>query len=457
MKEYKSEILFYGFHLLLGYLISLNGLIVFPFFAIFILIGTIWVLQTKDSNFQVLKVILYVVGAEVLFRMRSDGALYDLGKYTIIYFCFLGYYFKKVSMNSWPYLLILILFIPSILLTFNTFFIDFDVRRKIMFNILGPLSLLTCSVYTKDKKISINELLTSLKFATGPLLSILILVILFTPTNLMESITSTSSNFQTSGGFGPNQMSVVLGLGAFLFFVFLIFEKNNYKLKIIYLIFALMFFYRSLLTFSRGGLITALLMVSITLVILYYFVNKKAKLKIGLILLVSTIIGLGIWGYTNIKTEGMIEKRYGNKDAAGRVKESILTGREHIMDYDVELFKENPVLGVGIGMSSAYRESDGLSNLQAHSEPTRLLAEHGVLGLLILLILIFTPIYSFFKNRNYYYIFFIPFLLFWLLTINHAATRIVAPGVIYSLTLLILYFPVENRITNEEEKDSLPR
>lgn len=457
MKEFKGEILFYGFHLLLGFLISLNGRLVFPFFAIMLITSTIWILKTKDSNFQVLKVILYIVGAEVLFRMRSDGALYDLGKYSVIYFCFLGYFFKKISVNSWPFFLILILFIPSILLTFNTFFFEFDIRRKIMFNFLGPLSLITCSIYTYDKKISFKNLLSSLKFATGPLLSILILVILFTPTNLMESITSTSSNFATSGGFGPNQMSVVLGLGAFLFFVLLIFEKENKILKFIYLFFISMFFYRSLLTFSRGGLLTAILMVLITLVILFYFLNKKAKLKIGILVLFSSLFGLGIWGYSNMKTAGMIQKRYGNQDAAGRVKESILTGREHIMNYDIELFKENPVLGVGIGISSAIRESDGLLNLQAHSEPTRLLAEHGVLGLLILLLLLFIPIYSYIKNRNYYYIFFIPFLLFWLLTINHAATRIVAPGVIYSLTLLILYFPSENRITNEEEKDSLPR
>ena len=65
-----------------------------------------------------------------------------------------------------------------------------------------------------------------------PLIATLVYMFLYTP-SIKAVVTSTESNFQTSGGFGPNQVSTILGLGMFLFFfqinvgLFYIKEKNN--------------------------------------------------------------------------------------------------------------------------------------------------------------------------------------------------------------------------------------
>jgi hypothetical protein len=59
------------------------------------------------------------------------------------------------------------------------------------------------------------------------------------------------------------------------------------------------------------------------------------------------------------------------------------------------------------------------------------------------------PILKYFRFRLYHHIYFFPFLIFWGLTINHAATRIVAPGVLYALTLLNVF------IKKEEDEDSV--
>ena len=78
-------------------------------------------------------------------------------------------------------------------------------------------------------------------------------------------------------------------------------------------------------------------------------------------------------------------------------------------------------------------EIDG-QGVTSHSEFSRTLAEHGILGIAILLILIFKPLdIRARNNRNYY---FYCFLVFWFLTINHMSMRIAMPAFIYALALL---------------------
>ena len=45
-----------------------------------------------------------------------------------------------------------------------------------------------------------------------PLISMAVYLVLYSP-NLQDVVTGTESNFMTSGGFGPNQVATVLGLG----------------------------------------------------------------------------------------------------------------------------------------------------------------------------------------------------------------------------------------------------
>ena len=63
-----------------------------------------------------------------------------------------------------------------------------------------------------------------------------------------------------------------------------------------------------------------------------------------------------------------------------------------------------------------------------------MIAEHGSLGIVGLLILFLTPLVLYIDNK--YNIYLLCFLTFWLLTINHAAMRLAAPAFIYSLSLL---------------------
>ena len=284
------------------------------------------------------------------------------------------------------------MFIPGIVLTVNTFFFEIDVRKKIMFNLLGPFSMICATLYTYNKNITFNRLNEILYAVTGPLVTILTSVILFTPSINIVLYENNSSSFANSGGFGPNQISVILGLGAFLFFTQFFFNQKEKIYSYLSLFLFFLFAYRGLITFSRGGMLTSLVMILIFCYVVYKLLNKTARSKfIGVF---SIVFGLAIfaWLFTSYQTGGMIDKRYNNQDAAGRFKESKLSGREDIMETDLKFFYDNPVFGVGPGISGILREEGGLYGAQAHSEPTRLLAEHGSLGLLILILLVFVPI-----------------------------------------------------------------
>jgi O-antigen ligase len=151
----------------------------------------------------------------------------------------------------------------------------------------------------------------------------------------------------------------------------------------------------------------------------------------------SFFAGLGVWGYSSVQTGGLINKRYANQDAKGREKNTQLSGREDLMASEIQMFLDNPILGVGVGRNKIVRKQQMGIVSASHNEITRMLAEHGSLGLINLLILFFTPLFLFVNNRQNVLAF--SFLIFWLLTINHAAMRLAAPAFVYALSLLKVY------------------
>ena len=98
------------------------------------------------------------------------------------------------------------------------------------------------------------------------------------------------------------------------------------------------------------------------------------------------------------------------------------------------MFFNNPIFGVGVGKGVEVREVQTGVFVLSHDEITRMLAEHGSLGILGLLILIFTPLVLYLENK--FNMFLLCFVAFWFLTINHAAMRTAVPAFVYSLSLL---------------------
>ena len=438
-----------------SFLILIHGIIalavfVLPFlskiYALLIpIVGFYIVSKRKNKNNEVLIVAAYMVGAEVLLRMTGGNFNNEYVKLSIIFFMLLGMIYSNFSTNAFVYWFFLILLIPGMLITATSTNIDVDVKKSLVFNLSGPLCLAICAIYMFQRKILFTDL-QNIVIAMGlPIFSITVYLFLYNP-SVRDVVTSTTSNFETSGGFGPNQVSTVLGLGIFIFFSQLILFSKSKKLIILNGILLILVSYRAIVTFSRGGVITAIVMIVCLLSLMFYFSNEKGKSKFVLVFIVTGLMGTAIWTYTSLQTSGLINKRYANKDAAGRLKKDRLGGREEIMDTELKLFMDNPILGVGAGMGKELRKE--VFNLEAasHNEITRMLSEHGLFGVFGLLILFVAPFVLYINNKQHLYFF--SFYLFWLLTINHAAMRTAAPAFVYALTLLSVKVKIPEKAEN---------
>jgi hypothetical protein len=416
-------------------------------YSIFIL-GAYYIIKKQNLNNEALMAAAYVVGSEVFLRMTGGNPLYEISKYGVMVFLFIGMYFSGFSKGAVPYWIFLILLVPGVVL--STFVLDFDsdIRKTIAFNISGPVCLGVASLYTYRRKIALEQMNVIILSMGLPIISCMAYLTLYTP-NIQDVVTSTQSNFETSGGYGPNQVATFLGLGMFIFFSRVILESRTKFLVVINLIVALNITYRGMLTFSRGGMITGFLMIILLLSFLYFKSNYRGKVKLNYIIVFVTLAMMATWGYTSFQTGGLIEKRYKNQDAAGKAKESQLTGREEIAQNEINTFLKNPIFGVGVGKGAEIRRVETGISVLSHDEITRMLAEHGSLGVLALLILFFTPLVLYLENK--FNMFLLCFVAFWLLTINHAAMRTAAPAFVYSLSLLNVQLGSPKKVKNEEE------
>ncbi|HEU4788840.1 MAG TPA: O-antigen ligase family protein [Flavobacterium sp.] len=435
-KEELSYVKLILFHVFLGALVFALPFVSKIYTFVIFSFGVYYIVKKGNKNSEALIMSAYVVSVEVLLRMTDGMILNEFGKYSILIFMFLGMIYSGLSKNALLYWLFLVLLIPGVILALISLNFETDIRKAIAFNISGPVCLGISSIYCYQRKVSFDRLKGIITAFSLPLVAIVVYLFLYTP-SVKDVVTGTQSNFETSGGFGPNQVSTILGLGIFIFFAQLLLNSKSRLLQILNGGFVMVFAFRGLVTFSRGGVMTAVAMIFLLMAVLYFQANFKTKPKIGLIIILSFVAGLGVWGYSSLQTGGLINKRYANQDARGREKKSQLSGRETLIESELQMFWNNPIFGVGVGRNKEIRKKETGIVAASHNEITRMLAEHGSLGLIDLMILFFTPLFLFINNRQN--ILALSFVAFWLLTINHAAMRLAAPAFVYALSLLKIY------------------
>jgi len=445
----KNTKLSYSFLLVLHAVIALAvfGIpLLSKLYALFIPIaGFFIVYRTKNANNEVLYIAAYLVGVEVFLRMTGGNFNNEFVKVNVIFFMLLGMIYSNFSSNAFLYWFFLILLIPGILITATVFNPSIDIKKSLVFNLSGPVCLAISSIYMFKRRILFSDLQNILIAMALPIVSTTVYLFLFNP-SVRDVVTGTQSNFETSGGFGPNQVSTALGLGMFIFFTQLVLFSKS-KMTIVINSFLLLFIaYRGIVTFSRGGIITAVVMIVCLLFLLYRFSNAKGKSKFVLVFILTGFMAVGVWTYSSFQTRGLIEKRYANQDARGREKKDRLGGREQIMNEEVKLFLENPILGVGAGMGKQIRKETFGEEVASHNEITRMFSEHGLFGIFGLLILVATPFILYINNRQHLY--FLSFFVFWLLTINHAAMRTAAPAFVYAMSLLLVQVRIPEKAEN---------
>lgn len=421
-------------HVLFGFLMasrtmskSLNIVMLF--------IGFMTILASKNKNQEAVLWSAYVVGSEVLFRMSKGLIFYEFPKYMVFLFLITGLLIEKKKHEVSPVYLVYIL-----LLLFGIAFADIpypeSIRTNIIFNLSGPILLGLCAVYFYKRKIPINVVLRTLYYLSLPIISMVAYMYFKTP-DLRQIIFTSNSNFRTSGGFGPNQVTTILGLGSFALMVLLLYKKRVSGFLVLDVFILVYVFYRALLTLSRGGLITAIL--AMLAFSMYFILSRRDRLKYLLQFgIIVFVFGTSIWLYTSNITGGMLVNRYTNRATDGTIKEDLTTGRVILFLDEWQNFLEHPFFGIGVGTGKFYRRDKLGLYLPTHNEMSRLLGEHGAIGLIILFLLIFVPIVKMNRQPPANRAFLSAFLIFWFLTMNHSAMRLAMPAFVYGLAVMVI-------------------
>ena len=436
-----NRLLLIAIHILIGFLATFSF---FPkiFGIICIIVPIGFLIYQKNHNEEALIFAAYIVGAEVFLRMTDSLILYESGKYAVIIFLILGFFLGNFNQKfGIQYLFYFLLLFIGIL--FTRVPEGESIRKAIAFNLSGPFVLGIAAIYFYKRKITKESFLKALFCMLLPTFS-MITFLYFRAPDLKEIIFTGTANFEASGGFGPNQVATAIGLGIFILLTLLLIKEKITGYLILDIVFLLYFFYRGLLTFSRGGILTGI--IALLFFALFYILSTGNVLKTFLkYVFVGAILTISIWLYTSNATGGMLDNRYAGKNASGVQKEDISSGRVDILAVQTKNFILNPI-GIGVGNGKYTRQGIGEHVTGAsHNEIGRLLEEHGVFGLIILIGLIIIPLFNIWFSSNFQRGFLIAFYLIWFLTINHSAMRIALPGFIYALSLII--------ITDDEEED----
>ena len=428
----KQKIFFILFHLFLGFLIIKINIV--TFYSVIILLFATYIIFTSKDEQGVLPLYFcsYLGGLEIVLRMAKANIFWEFGKYSIIYCLLLG--FLKINKTVKIPILALyyfVLLIPAIIgvpmESFNSW------RQDISFNLSGPLVLFISSIYFYNVKLSKDEILSILFYSTLPIITMSIYNIIQMPDLLTYKFLPYSDS-STSGGYGPNQVATMFGLGIINISLAQLFKKTLFIKRYIDFIFLAIFFFLGLITFSRGGILVA--SVSLIISVSYYILYQQKVVNILFKITGLLLIFLTLWYFIFSLTDGVIADRYGisSKEGSGNIL-SDLSGRSVIYNIDFQIFKDHILSGVGLGQGTYMRESYGYGKVvAAHIEFTRMLAEHGFLGLVSIFFLLSIPIVGILNSKiisNRVLI--LTFSIFSLLTMSHSAMRLAYPSFIFGI------------------------
>lgn len=420
-------------HLILGFLALRIGSLANYWLLLYFAYACFDVVAKKNAGGEAHWYAIYFVSYEAFYRMTGTSFLpYEFGKYSVslLLLIGLGVETKKKNLGtSAPYLYFLLL-VPAALLTeFGSFN---ENRKQIFFYLSGPFCLMASYLYFYGRQFDGLQLRKMLYFGSLGAIPMLIYLYGYTPVENIEF--TTDANFAATGGFGSNQVSTAIGL-VILYLVVAYFRRDRLFVYRYFDWFLLAYAtFRGLLSFSRGGMIIPVLAIMVALFLFgrdQKFVKQKITNLIPKLVAVAIIFS-GVFYYANQLTGDKLMMRYQGINEAGEQKE-VTSGRLEMVNSDWELFKEYWVFGTGVGMAKVKRSIFGSHIRASHTEITRMLAEHGTLGIISLLILLGGPLVYFMRLRKQKQtaFFLIMMTIFALGTMGHSAMRMAIPAFIY--------------------------
>lgn len=411
-----------------------------------LVLGVFWALS--GDSVKVAWVGAYLVGVEVLWRMVGANIFWEFGKYALSAMFLIVLLRDRTTRYGRLPLLYFLFLIPASVVIFDVSNLNIT-RELISFNLSGPFVLMVSVWFFTWVKLSTHDLYNLWWLLMTPILAVVVIIIL-TIISAEEIYFGASSNALLSGGFGPNQVSNMLGLGAFAAFV-LVSNKNTFRWTYLLLIPLLITFVMfSALTFSRGGFYTTVA----AILVFSFFMFRDHKSRVRLLFLIPIIVVIFnflILPRVNAFTEGTLLTRFSNTSTTGRIE---------IMQADLIAFKENWFTGTGLGGSKIYHELT-FRYSSAHTEFSRALAEHGIWGLVAQLFLGVMAWQHIRQARGVSNQALAVSLICWsFLFMMQAAMRLAAPAFLFGLSAVVLLdeqIPVTDDKNKRSDKRALIR
>jgi O-antigen ligase len=391
-------------------------------------LGLYFVFENKpNSLIKIAYLTAYLTGVEVLWRMADAPIFWEYGKYAISLVLFAAIArsgAKKIAVLPLIYFALLI---PACFVTL--FGNDLNTARgKISSNISGPLVIAACCCFFSVIQLNWRQVRRLFIALIIPISTVAFTALFYTVSNPEISF-NTESNHATSGGFGPNQVSSILGLGSFVALMLLILMNNQYKFKILFAVLALFLAAQSVLTFSRGGMYNVIGAVAIVILVQARDIKKTVSILIPVLLITVLFIAF-IFPLLNDFTGGLLQERFESTDPANRVE---------IIESDFQILFENPVLGIGIGEAKIYRQQIFSYVMNSHTEFTRLISEHGLFGIAAIVMLVVMSLFGFQKQKTPFGKAIVAGAVVWsCLYMLNSGMRLSAPGFFWGLAYISL-------------------
>ncbi|QXC60273.1 O-antigen ligase family protein [Aquihabitans sp. G128] len=329
-----------------------------------------------------LSIIAYLPGAEIVWRQtRAPVPQYTAAYLTMILAVATSFtVVRTIAKPGRTAMFYFALLLPSIVVTVSTVG-GGSFRQPVAFALAGPAALTAMVLLLSPMAIQpwfYRRLLWILAIGgVGPL-AIALTAINDTIATQGSIEFGSESNFITSGGFGPVQVSSVMGLTV-LAAILLFLNEVDLVARIMAAGLAFLATVQSLLTFSRGGMFATA--IALGALVIAQSTSRDGRRKVILVVGVAFAVGYYlIVPRLDAFTDGKFKERF----------EDTSSGRTGLATNDVEIFKSHLAFGVGPGMSRYSRLPYDLCQLRtdkcanegsSHTEFTRMLSEHGLAGL----------------------------------------------------------------------------
>jgi uncharacterized membrane protein len=200
----KGQIVLILIHVVLGVAVKYAESIAAYAYVLFFAAFAYDVILTRDRHSRAGFYCIYIMGMEMIYRIVGAPFSWELGKYLSILILIIGALSGNRKYVAWNFIFLLILLIPGLILAQNQD--PVALRKQIMFNISGPLSLVFSGIYFYARPIKETDFVNQIKFSFLPAITTCIALSLVASVAEIE-FKSLQSNTAATGGFAANQVS----------------------------------------------------------------------------------------------------------------------------------------------------------------------------------------------------------------------------------------------------------